>query len=460
MVLKISFCHYSALQVITVARLFIGIINPFLLHILNHFTSFIFGTDFVPIDVTVSRSNTVIQISELTNIISADPNVLQDIENVEENLDLEIPFDGMIEAFLADAAVPQSKMDLKIAIEGQAVAEEEIPVEDIPVDMAVLEQKDGKLPEDKAIILNDVAIKIIKPDSPHPVVQTQIPQVTQATPQPQPTQDVVQVQASTQAIHVTKETKITDVKLDVIPESNTQTKTEAEPELSQIKIAENQSKVDKEVTKEVAKDAAQLKQIHQDAMLHDKPVAKTNHVAQIIDESQQKVKQDTTKATDLTTRIDVTSQTRPTGTPQTPTQPTQFQAALNQEIQVPVNHENWSKAFNEKLVMMAGKGIDKALIQIDPVELGPIEVSINVDGDGTSLHFTTLHHNIKDLIESQINQLRQDFSQSGIELIDVSVNQQDERQNFAQHDSKPQESGEVQIENKRQDSDGLLDVYV
>ncbi len=127
-----------------------------------------------------------------------------------------------------------------------------------------------------------------------------------------------------------------------------------------------------------------------------------------------------------------------------------------------VHQQNWGKVLSERLVMMAQRGSQQAYIQIDPAELGPIEVSIRIDSDGANMHFTSQHGQIRDLIENQMNQLRQDFQAEGMNLVDVSVS--DQRADAQDHPLSQQanrpELPELSQPSQRPNNDNLLDIFV
>lgn len=92
-----------------------------------------------------------------------------------------------------------------------------------------------------------------------------------------------------------------------------------------------------------------------------------------------------------------------------------------ERFQLDMNKPGWEKVSAERLVMMVQKNQQKATIEIDPPELGPIHVKISVHGQDVNLNFQAAHPTTRDLLEAQAEKLRNDFSDSGFSLNDFDV---------------------------------------
>jgi flagellar hook-length control protein FliK len=117
----------------------------------------------------------------------------------------------------------------------------------------------------------------------------------------------------------------------------------------------------------------------------------------------------------------------------------------NMTMQVPPNHPNWSSEMGEKMMWMNRQGIQQAEIHLDPPELGSLTVKVSVDSDVATVSFVAASTQVKDLLEGQVQRLREMMAQQGVELaeVDVNVSQQgsgsqqsgeDADNQFAQHD--------------------------
>ncbi len=100
------------------------------------------------------------------------------------------------------------------------------------------------------------------------------------------------------------------------------------------------------------------------------------------------------------------------------------QTAANQAISVPLNRPGWDQAFNERVVWMARQGIQEAHIQVNPRDMGPIEVRVSVQNDQASVAFAAQNAGARDAIESALPRLREMLADSGLNLVQSEVSQQ------------------------------------
>ncbi len=164
-----------------------------------------------------------------------------------------------------------------------------------------------------------------------------------------------------------------------------------------------------------------------------------------------------------------------THTLKTYSNPEQTGTMLNR-IEVPVTQAGWGEAVGNRLMMMVNGKMQSANIKLNPAELGPIEIRVNVNQDQqASVHFVSNNTVVRDAIEEAFPRLKEMFSQNGLTLNDANVSQQSTSQHgnayTSEHsesltevnDSDRNESDEVQIENKNEEGYlplGLVDQYV
>ena len=94
----------------------------------------------------------------------------------------------------------------------------------------------------------------------------------------------------------------------------------------------------------------------------------------------------------------------------------------NLTMQVPPNHPNWSSEMGDKLIWMNRQGLQQAEIHLDPPELGSLTVKVSLDSDVASVSFVAANTQVKDLLEGQVQRLREMMAQQGVELAEVDVN--------------------------------------
>jgi flagellar hook-length control protein FliK len=107
-------------------------------------------------------------------------------------------------------------------------------------------------------------------------------------------------------------------------------------------------------------------------------------------------------------------------------------------------------------------GESAASLQLSPVDLGPLEVSITVRESQASIHFGAAQAETRSLIEASIPRLREMLAAQGFHLMDASVSQGFARQ--AQSDGSPAQRRDLDSEPEQQaatrvTATGLLDTY-
>ncbi len=128
-------------------------------------------------------------------------------------------------------------------------------------------------------------------------------------------------------------------------------------------------------------------------------------------------------------------------------------------------------SLNERLQFMLLNGQNSAEIQLDPPELGSLQVRVTTRHEQTSVIFVAPNNAVRDALEQQLPRLRDTLEGAGLQLNDASV--------FAQTDDKPGtqpqsyadvEAADELIADELADSDGsasrarvsmqLVDAYI
>lgn len=83
---------------------------------------------------------------------------------------------------------------------------------------------------------------------------------------------------------------------------------------------------------------------------------------------------------------------------------------------------NWGKALGEQVMSMVSLKMDKAQIQLNPPQLGPIEVTLKMNGtDQAQVLFTAAVPATREALESNMHRLSSMLSSNGIQLTDSQV---------------------------------------
>ena len=108
-------------------------------------------------------------------------------------------------------------------------------------------------------------------------------------------------------------------------------------------------------------------------------------------------------------------------------------------ITKPLAHPEWNRDLGERIVWMANRAIPTAEIKLNPPQLGPISVRIDVADDQATVVFTAQHVSTREAIEASMPRLREMMSAQQLNLVEVSIFQgsssdqsRSPSQNFAQ----------------------------
>lgn len=102
--------------------------------------------------------------------------------------------------------------------------------------------------------------------------------------------------------------------------------------------------------------------------------------------------------------------------------------AMMNRIEVPVNQPGWGEAVGNRLMMMVNGKVQSANIQLNPAELGPIEIKVSVNQEQATVNFVSNNAAVRDAIEEAFPRLKEMFTQNGLSLSDANVSQQSSQQ--------------------------------
>jgi flagellar hook-length control protein FliK len=90
-------------------------------------------------------------------------------------------------------------------------------------------------------------------------------------------------------------------------------------------------------------------------------------------------------------------------------------------IPVPLASSRWGEALGERVVWMTNNQIQTAQIQINPPNLGPLEVRVTLDQGQASVQFSSTHGDVRDAVQAALPRLRDMFGEAGVTLLDIDV---------------------------------------
>lgn len=116
-------------------------------------------------------------------------------------------------------------------------------------------------------------------------------------------------------------------------------------------------------------------------------------------------------------------------------------SALNQyttSVNVPVGQAAWGDQIAGKIAWLTHQGMQTADIHLNPAELGPIQVQVQMHNDQANIVMHTHHAGVRDLLEANGGKLRDMLQNNGVGLGSLNVSTQSGQQ---QNGQQSHESG-------------------
>ena len=130
------------------------------------------------------------------------------------------------------------------------------------------------------------------------------------------------------------------------------------------------------------------------------------------------------------------------------TQQAQHLAPSNPTVTTPLQDNRWAQDFSERIVWVARNDQQVAQINISPAQLGPVQITLNMNGDQASIAFASPHADVRKAIEDAMPNLREMLSTAGISLGQSNVGaqlQQQQRDTAALFTNGNRSAGETAI---------------
>jgi flagellar hook-length control protein FliK len=107
-------------------------------------------------------------------------------------------------------------------------------------------------------------------------------------------------------------------------------------------------------------------------------------------------------------------------------------------INTPVSRDTWGNEFTQKVTWMVTQHDQTAQLHLNPPNLGPLDVVLNVSGDQATALFTSPHAAVRDAVEQALPQLRNMLADNGITLGNAMVSDQSPKDQQAWQTSQQQ----------------------
>ncbi|MGZ0714087.1 flagellar hook-length control protein FliK [Pseudomonas palleroniana] len=110
-----------------------------------------------------------------------------------------------------------------------------------------------------------------------------------------------------------------------------------------------------------------------------------------------------------------------------------------------MHQSGWTEEVVNRVMYLSSAGLKSAEIQLQPAELGRLDIKVNMTADQQAqVQFMSGHAAVRDALESQSGRLREMFAQQGMGQVDVNVSDQSrgqEQQQQAQAQAQARLSG-------------------
>lgn len=148
------------------------------------------------------------------------------------------------------------------------------------------------------------------------------------------------------------------------------------------------------------------------------------------------------------------------------------QPGSSNEINVYPGKAGWNAAISQKVVWMVGATEQSATLTLNPPDLGPLQVVINVNNEKADATFISDNPEVRKALENGMTTLRNAMDQSGVQLGQTNVNTGKQQQAFEQaareqlaqqssaNNGSPQsEESSTHATVKPQVNNGLVDIF-
>jgi flagellar hook-length control protein FliK len=101
-------------------------------------------------------------------------------------------------------------------------------------------------------------------------------------------------------------------------------------------------------------------------------------------------------------------------------------AALQSET-IAIYKKDFTNAVKDKVMVMINQKIQQIEIQLDPAELGNMSIRVNLQNEQAVVSFMVQNQQAKEAVEENIDKLKNMLAESGIDVGDANIEQQDQQ---------------------------------
>lgn len=116
------------------------------------------------------------------------------------------------------------------------------------------------------------------------------------------------------------------------------------------------------------------------------------------------------------------------------------------QVGTPLSDSAWAKDAGKQIMMMMGRKLDSAQLQVTPANMGPVEVSLKINQDSVNVLFVASSQQTRDSLEQHLPKLASMLAENGLQLGGAQVSSGDQNNqaaqqqfNFANQNNRQQE---------------------
>ncbi|MFP4273361.1 MAG: flagellar hook-length control protein FliK, partial [Halothiobacillaceae bacterium] len=93
-------------------------------------------------------------------------------------------------------------------------------------------------------------------------------------------------------------------------------------------------------------------------------------------------------------------------------------------IPVAINHPRFAEAMGQRVTFMVSQNVQQARISLNPANMGPVSVQLEVRGDEAVVHMMAVQGATREALEAALPRLREMLGENGFSQVSVNVGQQ------------------------------------
>lgn len=117
-----------------------------------------------------------------------------------------------------------------------------------------------------------------------------------------------------------------------------------------------------------------------------------------------------------------------------------------EEITSPVDSPQWQDDLGQQVVAMVRRGDQQVDMRLNPADLGPLSISLNLSDGGVQVQFQSAHASVRAAVEQALPQLQTVLAAQGLALGEASVNDGASRQTAGEQPRRESPRGEARRE--------------